>query len=255
MEKPVMCKIIDVLDESPTVKTFLLDREFDFKPGQFAMVWIPEIDEKPLGFSSKNSISVAKVGRFTEKIHSLKKGDLLGIRGPYGNSFECMGSKILAVAGGIGSAPIISAVEEFSKRNIEVTSIIGGRTKDELLFLNRFEKCGRTFACTDDCSYGFGGFTTEKMLELLSEEKFDMIISCGPEIMMKKVVEIAEKHDIPIQVSLERYMKCGIGICGQCAVDDEGLCVCKDGPVFWNDKLKFVSEFGKYKRDASGAIL
>lgn len=250
-----MCKIIDILDESPTVKTFLLDKEFDFKPGQFAMVWIPGIDEKPFGFSSKNSISVAKVGRFTEKIHSLKKGDLLGIRGPYGNNFECIGNKILAVAGGIGSAPIISAVEEFSKMNVEVTSIIGGRTKDELLFLDRFEKCGRIFACTDDCSYGFGGFTTEKMLELLSKEKFDMVITCGPEIMMKKVVEIAENNDMPIQVSLERYMKCGIGICGQCAVDDEGLCVCKDGPVFWNDKLKFVSEFGKYKRDASGAIL
>ena len=66
---------------------------------------------------------------------------------------------------------------------------------------------------------------------------------------------ISNKYNIPVQVSLERYMKCGIGICGQCCVDDEGLCVCKDGPVFWGDKLKYISEFGKYKRDASGKII
>jgi len=249
-----MCRIVDIKDESPSVKTYFLDKDFDFKPGQFAMVWVPGVNEKPFGFSGKNSISVAKVGEFTKFMHNLKKGDLLGIRGPYGSNFENLGDKILAVAGGIGSAPVISAVEEFSKSNASVTSIIGGRTKDELLFLDRFEKCGNVYACTDDCSFGFGGFTTEKMEELLSIEKFDMVITCGPEIMMKKVIAIAEKYNVPVQVSLERYMKCGIGICGQCAVDDEGLCICKDGPVFWNDKISFVSEFGKYKRDASGAI-
>ena len=96
---------------------------------------------------------------------------------------------------------------------------------------------------------------TKKIKILKENKKFDLIITCGPEIMMKKVVDIANKYNIPVQVSLERYMKCGIGICGQCCVDDEGLCVCKDGPVFWGDKLKYISEFGKYKRDASGKII
>lgn len=249
-----MCRIIDIKEESPSVKTYFLDRDFDFKPGQFGMVWIPGVDEKPFGFSSKNSISVAMVGEFTKKMHSLKIGDLLGIRGPYGNNFESIGDKILAVSGGIGSAPIISTIEAFSKLGISITSIIGGRTKEELLFLERFQNCGTVYPCTDDCSFGFHGFTTEKMEELLSKEKYDMIITCGPEIMMKKVIKIAEKYDVPVQLSLERYMKCGIGICGQCAVDNEGLCICKDGPVFWDNKLKFISEFGEYKRDASGAV-
>ncbi|ABR56949.1 oxidoreductase FAD/NAD(P)-binding domain protein [Methanococcus aeolicus Nankai-3] len=257
MEKPTICKIKKIVEESPTVKTFILNKEFDFKPGQFAMIWIPEIDEKPFGFVSKNSFSVAKVGRFTEALHNLKEGDLIGVRGPYGTSFKPMGYKILAVAGGIGSAPIISAVENFSE-NIEITTILGGRTKEELLFKDRFEKCGKLYSCTDDGSYGYNGFTTTKMEEILKTEnkKFDLIITCGPEIMMKKVVEIANKYNIPVQVSLERFMKCGIGICGQCAVDGEGLCVCKDGPVFFGDELKYIKEeFGNYRRDGSGAIV
>lgn len=255
MERPVIRTIKEVIEESPSVKTFLVDKEFDFKPGQFAMVWIPGVDEKPFGFSTKTGFSVAKVGEFTEKMHSLKEGDSIGVRGPYGSYFEPFGDKVLAIAGGIGGAPIISAVEEFSKMNIDVTAIVGARTKEELLFLDRFEKSGNVFPCTDDCSFGFPGFTTEKMKELLNEEKFDLIITCGPEIMMKKVVEIAKDHKIPVQISMERYMKCGIGICGQCCVDDQGLCVCKDGPVFWGEKLKFITEFGCYKRDASGAII
>ena len=259
MEKPTICKIKEIIEESPTVKTFILDKYFDFKPGQFAMVWIPEVDEKPFGLlKTKNSISfgVAKVGRFTEKMHNLKEGDLIGVRGPYGNGFEIIGDRALAVAGGIGSVPVLSAVEEFSKKGTSITTILGGRTKNELLFMERFEKCGKLYPCTDDGSFGYNGFTTDKMEEILKEnKKFDLIITCGPEIMMKKVVDIANKYNIPVQVSLERYMKCGIGICGQCCVDDEGLCVCKDGPVFWGDKLKYISEFGKYKRDASGKII
>ncbi len=265
MEKPIICKIKEIIEESSTVKTFILDKYFDFKAGQFAMVWIPGVNEKPFGLLKTNnyiSFGVAKVGDFTEKMHNLKEGDLIGVRGPYGNGFEIMGDNVLAVAGGIGSVPILSAVEEFSKKGINITTILGGRTKDELLYSDRFQKCGKFYPCTDDGSFGYGGFTTDKMEELLKknkknkkDEKFDLIITCGPEIMMKKVVDIANKYNIPVQVSMERYMKCGIGICGQCAVDDEGLCVCKDGPVFWGDKLKYISEFGKYKRDASGKII
>ncbi len=252
MEKPVICRIKEIIEESPTVKTFIIDKDFDFKPGQFAMLWLPGVDEKPFGFSSKNSFSVARVGNFTKKMHELKEGDIIGVRGPYGTYFEPIGDKVLAVAGGIGAAPIVTAVEEFSKQGIEITTILGARSKEELLFLDRFKKSGRLEICTDDGSFGFKGFTTEKMKEILKEERFDLIITCGPEIMMKKVVDIANEYNIPVQVSMERYMKCGIGICGQCCVDDEGLCVCKDGPVFWGDKLKFIKEFGKYKRDASG---
>jgi len=254
MERPQICEIEEIVVETPSVKTFILDRKFKFRPGQFAMLWLPGVDEKPLGYSSERSFTVARVGRFTQAMHNLKEGDLIGVRGPYGTSFEPLGDRILGVAGGIGAVPVVTAMEEFSRRGFEVTTILGARSKEELLFVERFRRCGELLICTDDGSLGFHGFTTDRLESLLREDNnFHLIITCGPELMMKKVVDIGEKYGIPVQVSLERYMKCGIGLCGHCALDDEGLCVCKDGPVFWEDKLRYISEFGRYRRDGSGS--
>ena len=253
MEKPEICEIKEIVVETPTVKTFILDRKFKFKPGQFAMLWLPGVDEKPFSYSSDRSFTVAKVGRFTEAMHNLREGDLIGVRGPYGTYFEPLGDRILGVAGGVGAVPVITAMEEFSRKGFEVVTILGARNREELLFVERFERCGGLLLCTDYGSAGFRGFTTERLERLLEEDRdFDLIIICGPELMMKEVVEIGERYNIPVQVSLERYMKCGIGLCGHCALDDEGLCVCRDGPVFWGDRLKYISEFGRYRRDGSG---
>ena len=254
-----MYKIKKIIDESDRVKTIVLDGYFKFKPGQFAMVWIPSVDEKPLGLLKTDgciSFGVLKVGKFTEKMHNLKEGDYIGVRGPYGTSFELVGDNILTVSGGIGTVPILSAVEEYSKY-LSITSIIGFQCEEDIIYRERFEKCGETYICTDDGSCGYKGFPTELMEKIIKDNRgiFDLIITCGPEIMMKKVVEIGKKYNIPVQITMERYMKCGIGVCGQCAVDDGGLCICKDGPVFWSDKLKYISEFGKYKRDGSGKII
>ena len=244
----MIVKIKEIIQESPTVKTIVLNKKIKFKPGQFAMLWLPGVDEKPFSFLDSNKFAIAKVGEFTKKIHELKEGDILGVRGPYGSYFKPYGDKILAVAGGIGGAPILPAVKEFSKK-AEITAILGFRCKDEILFLEEFKKyCHELIVCTDDGSFGYKGFTTDKMRELNLRD-FDLIITCGPEIMMKKVVDLSP---IPVQVSMERYMKCGIGICGQCCVDSEGLCVCKDGPVFDSFQLKYIKEFGLYKRDECG---
>ncbi|HIQ32032.1 MAG TPA: dihydroorotate dehydrogenase electron transfer subunit [Methanothermococcus okinawensis] len=254
MERPQICEIEEIVVETPSVKTFILDRKFKFRPGQFAMVWLPGVDEKPFGYSSERSFTVARVGRFTQAMHNLKEGDLIGVRGPYGTSFEPLGDRILGVAGGIGAVPVVTAMEEFSRRGFEVTTILGARSKEELLFVERFRRCGELLICTDDGSLGFHGFTTDRLEGLLREDNnYHLIITCGPELMMKKVVDIGEKYGIPVQASLERYMKCGIGLCGHCALDPEGLCVCRDGPVFWGDKLKYISEFGRYRRDGSGS--
>lgn len=254
MERPQICEIKEIVVETPSVKTFILDRKFKFRPGQFAMVWLPGVDEKPFGYSSERSFTVARVGRFTQAMHNLKEGDLIGVRGPYGTSFEPLGDRILGVAGGIGAVPVVTAMEEFSRRGFEVTTILGARSKEELLFVERFRRCGELLICTDDGSLGFHGFTTDRLEGLLREDNnYHLIITCGPELMMKKVVDIGEKYGIPVQASLERYMKCGIGLCGHCALDPEGLCVCRDGPVFWGDKLKYISEFGRYRRDESGS--
>jgi len=163
MERPQICEIEEIVVETPSVKTFILDRKFKFRPGQFAMLWLPGVDEKPFGYSSERSFTVARVGRFTQAMHNLKEGDLIGVRGPYGTSFEPLGDRILGVAGGIGAVPVVTAMEEFSRRGFEVTTILGARSKEELLFVERFRRCGELLICTDDGSLGFHGFTTDRL--------------------------------------------------------------------------------------------
>ena len=87
---------------------------------------------------------------------------------------------------------------------------------------------------------------------MLEDSSYDYAFVCGPEIMMKGLFDILEDASIPAQYSLERYMKCALGVCGQCCVDSEGWRICVEGPVFENDKIKQITEFGKYRRDASG---
>ncbi len=241
-------KIKKIIDETPNIKTFVINEKIDFKPGQFAMLWLPGVDEKPFSFMDKDKFTIARVGDFTNKMFKLKEGDKIGIRGPYGSYFKPYGEKILAVAGGVGAVPIMSFVREY--KDLDITVILGARTEKELLFREEFNKYCNLEVCTDDGSCGYKGFTTDKLKEILKKDKYDLIITCGPEIMMKKVFDISNKHNIPIQASLERYMKCAIGICGICCIGE--FTVCKDGPVFTGEQLKLLEEFGNYKRDASG---
>jgi dihydroorotate dehydrogenase electron transfer subunit len=259
MHVPKIVEIKRIIEETETIKTFIFKWDGEpAKPGQFVMVWNFQ-DEKPMSISMIDSlkgeigISIKKIGPFTEAIHSLEVGDKLGLRGPYGRGFEITGSKILAVGGGIGMAPISAFVNEARSNGVDVDVISAATTKDELLFLDELKSIDvNAYACTDDGSFGFCGFATEFMEEIIKDKNYDMVVTCGPEIMMKGVFEITDKLNIPAQFSLERYMKCGMGLCGQCCVDDMGWRVCVEGPVFWNDEVKLISEFGKYKRDAAG---
>lgn len=264
MHVPKVLKIKNILTESKSVKTFLFDWDMensDLKPepGQFVMVWNFE-DEKPMSISKidveKNelAISIKNIGPFTSNVHQLDIGDKLGLRGPYGHGFEFNDSKkILAIGGGIGMAPIASFTECAIQNNLEVDVISAALNKNELLFEERLNSVGaRVFTCTDDGSCGFKGFATHRMEDLLKDNDYDLVVTCGPEIMMMGIVEIAKSNNIPVQVSMERWMKCALGVCGQCCVDDSGWRICKEGPVFWADNLSYIKEFGKYRRDSSG---
>jgi len=257
MNAPEMVKILGIRVETPTVKTLILDKKIQAKPGQFAMLWIPNVDEKPFSFSKLNGnleITVKEVGPFTQKLFSLGKGDLVGIRGPYGNGyFRIKGEKICVIAGGVGLAPLMPLIDEILKRKIELTLIHGASTKKELLWMDRL-KSGKIdlILATDDGTCGEKGSVCDIFENLVKRKRFDQIYTCGPESMMKRVADISLKEKIPCQLSLERYMKCGLGICGQCCIDPLGLRVCKDGPVFTAKELR-GTEFGKYKRNASGS--
>jgi dihydroorotate dehydrogenase electron transfer subunit len=124
-------------------------------------------------------------------------------------------------------------------------------TKEELLFAEEAHELGaKVDISTEDGSLGHQGVVTDRVELLLGEYFFDLVLVCGPEMMIKKTVEIAETHNVKIQASLERYMKCGIGICDSCAID--GYQVCRDGPVFHGHQLAKMIEFGRSKRDPSG---
>lgn len=256
---PQTLLIKKVVQETELVKSFVFEYSLKAKPGQFVNLWIPRKDEKPFGVADQDEktfmVTVSKVGPFSAEVHALKEGDKVGFRGPYGKSFEFKkGEKIAMVAGGYGVAPLHFAAKEAMRADVEVDFILGARSEGQLVFKERFEAMEgvELHLATDDGSVGFKGFTTEVLADLMVNKKFDQVFAVGPEIMMKKVFEMAEKAGVHSQMSLERYMKCGFGICGQCCVDEVGLCVCKDGPVFGSETLRKIKEFGQYHRDSVG---
>lgn len=247
--RPVSAEIVKIVNETRNIKSFHLSTDFpDSTPGQFIMVWIRGVDEIPMSLSYSNAITVQKVGEATRAMFKLRKGDSIGVRGPYGNGFKIIGRRNLIIAGGAGAAALAMLAEKASERGIEVTTLLGARTEAELLFTKRFEKAGELLVATDDGTQGHKGFVTELIKEV--DLNFDQIYVCGPELMMAKVLEKIRKSNI-VQLSLSRYTKCGIGLCGSCCIDPSGLRACKEGPVFTGDILK-NSDLGKYIRDGSG---
>jgi len=254
MNYPKISKIIKTTKETYNVKTIMFDYPGLVTPGQFFMLWIPSIDEIPMSISYTEKdikgITFKKVGDATKALFELKEGEKIGIRGPYGNGFKIEGKNILLVAGGTGIAMIAPVAEEIVNKKISATIILGAKNKDELFFENRLKKSDiKMFVTTDDGSKGFKGLATDFAKDLISKNKFDSVLTCGPELMMKKLFEICS--DISFQASLERYMKCGIGLCGQCCVGN-GLRVCLEGPVFDKKMLINIKDFGVFKRDAAG---
>lgn len=239
--------IARVRKETPLIHTFVFDKTFVFHPGQFVMVWVPGVDEIPMALSSENSITVQKAGDATGAMFGLEPGAKLGIRGPFGNGFT-KGEKVLAIAGGVGAAPLLP----LARADSVMTLLLGARTETELLFLDQLDECTDVLIATDDGSQGHHGFVTS-LMDDLNLGTYDRIAVCGPEVMMRAVLaKVAEKglaHKT--EFSLHRYMKCGVGVCGSCCIDPSGLRVCRDGPVFSGDLL-LKSEFGHYMRDASG---
>jgi dihydroorotate dehydrogenase electron transfer subunit len=252
--RPISAKIISIIQETPTIRTFMLDAPGlpRGRPGQFVMAWVRGADEVPMALSYDYGITVQNVGEATGAMFKLNEGDTMGIRGPYGNGWELVGDNILLISGGIGSTPLALLAEKAASIGVGVTTLAGYRAKEEVHFEERFKKAGKTLIATDNGSYGIKGFVTDLMRET-DLNTYSQIYSCGPEKMMYRILGILGERKMAAcsQFSLQRYMKCGIGVCGSCCMDPGGLRVCRDGPVFRGDEL-LDSEFGKYARDASG---
>lgn len=250
-----------VKTESPTVKTFAFRDEYCAKarPGQFLMLWVPGIDEIPLSIlgadrEDKVFVTVKDVGKATRALHALEKGETIGVRGPFGNSFTMTKGKTLLVGGGTGMAPLLFLTRRLVHQGIKPVFVMGAKTGDELLFMHEIERiCGKrnVVATTEDGSCGITGLCTEPLEKLIESEKPSMVYSCGPERMILKVLELAHRHKLSMEASLERLMRCAVGICGSCMIGNYR--VCRDGPVFTGNQLqKTRQELGKSKLDLDG---
>ncbi|MDO8641817.1 MAG: dihydroorotate dehydrogenase electron transfer subunit, partial [Nitrosarchaeum sp.] len=206
--------------------------------------------------SGKAAFTVRRHGSASTGLFNVQVGQQIGVRGPYGNSFDLKQGKLLLVGGGTGLVPMMRLLT-FVKPDDDVTILIGAKSKNEVFFedlTNNLLKNNphRVIVTTDDGTYGEKGFVTSMVEKLVNENRFDGVYTCGPEIMMYKTVQLAHSKGLFVQASLERMMKCGVGICGSCCVGED--LVCKDGTVFDGDHLLSNKEFGHSHRNKAGIL-
>jgi dihydroorotate dehydrogenase electron transfer subunit len=230
-----------------TLKT--TDTIAEIKPGNFAELKIPNAPDvflrRPLSIfdvdHDKNTISfyVKIIGKGTEKLSKLRGGDKVNVIYPLGNSFSINRTKrALLVGGGSGIAPFILLGRALKKEGVNITFLIGARTKDDVLLTDELNKLGAVIVTTEDGTMGQTGMVTHH--SVFSEEfTFDKIYTCGPDPMMKAIAKIAEEKGIDCEASLENMMACGFGACLCCIVETHGgnKCVCTEGPVFNTKEL------------------
>ena len=256
--KTEIVKIETIIEHSSEIKSFVIrnKRIVDaYKPGMYVILWLPDIDFLPMSISRIQDdlieVTVQEIGEGTSKLFELIEGDSIGIRGPFGNSFDYEDLKnILIVGGGMGIAALTTLIEVLKRNKANVQVAIGAKDEASLIFLERLlGLIPNTMCTTEDGSIGKKCVVTDPVEELIKKENFDMIFTCGPEVMMKKVLELADTKNIEIQASLERKMKCGLGLCGSCCVgENNNITVCKDGPIFNSNQLKTFPKFGTYSK-------
>jgi dihydroorotate dehydrogenase electron transfer subunit len=263
-----LVRIRKVIEETASVRTIVFDDEYSVvsMPGQFLMVWIPQIEELPMSIGIESfenlkcaAVTVRKYGLGSTALYHKQVGEHIGIRGPYGNHFSIPEnlSNALLIGGGTGLVPLVRLLSDLVHDRIQTSLIIGAKTKEEVIFQHKVQKLladnklnNYVAFSTDDGTYGFKGSTVDLAQSILVSKKFEIMYTCGPELMMKGVQKLGERFSIPVEASLERYMKCAIGICGSCCINDK--LVCQDGTIFDSNSLRQLTEFGVSYRDKSG---
>lgn len=253
--------ISQIHHENDSIRTYKFDTPLHAEPGQFIMLTIFGQGEKPFSIldASQDSftITVKSVGPFTEELFKLQEGDLISFRGPYGETFTQLAGRILMVGGGFATPPLKFLAKRLRENGVNyLVNINGARTADDLLYVDDFQKlCDRSLLATDDGSQGHRGTSVDVMKEVLEEENFDRIYISGPEKMMKAAVDVARGTGTPFEVNLERYMKCGVGVCGSCVMDPTGLILCMEGPIIDDKTLEELDDFGLAHRDKTGRVV
>lgn len=262
--EPYLCTIESIRDLTPTERLFRLVRAgregFGHRPGQFMQVSIFGVGEAPISVSSSPTrgnyleLAVRKAGRLTARMHELKPGDSIGLRGPFGTCFDTQTMQdkdLVLISGGCGLAPmraLIQYVEDCRDDFGEVTILYGAKSPQDVLYMEELASWQRSenLHCamtvdnvpTGTCWDGHLGLITGLIPPLAIRPTRTMAAIVGPPVMYEAVISrLREKglDDESIVVSLERHMKCGVGKCGHCAIGH--LYCCTDGPVFQLNKL------------------
>lgn len=228
----------------------------EFTPGQFIMLSLFGYGEVPVGITTTPDkktyfeVAVRSVGTVTRALNRLKKGDTVGVRGPYGNGYnigEMHDKDLIIISGGLGIAPLRSLIEYVGghRRKFKSLQILyGAKNPDEILYdheLFACDKFAQVMLSVNETKGPWGGLkgvVTEHVAKLRITPD-TVVIMCGPPIMYKFVIPEIEKFGIPdenIQILLERRMKCGIGKCQHCTFGDKYVCL--DGPVFKYSEIK-----------------
>lgn len=250
-----VCRVEERVQETPSTVTLRFDDPPAARPGQFVMLWIPGDDEIPMSLSyaegARKGVTVKAMGGTSQHVLKIRTGGRIGIRGPYGVGFDVTPRRILVVGGGSGAAVLAPATEAALAGGASAVVALGATTASELLFADRFRAAGAEVAvATDDGSAGAHGFVTPVADALLRDRPFDVLWTCGPEVMMEKLVASAARHQVPVRLALERHMKCALGLCDACSIGPYHVCI--DGPVFPAEQIAGLPEFGRFQRDASG---
>ncbi|HUV07857.1 MAG TPA: FAD/NAD(P)-binding protein [Spirochaetia bacterium] len=259
--RPIETEVLETVTETPTIRTLRLKpkEELTFETGQFIELTILGFGEAPFTPSSNPrtrdiiEVSVMRVGKVTERIHQLKKGETVGLRGPFGNGYPLdsfKGKEVLVVGGGCGFAPLRSLIYEFFNHSGEFKKILfrgGCKTPGEFLYRKEIDEWAKrddidvllTVDRSDNGDWkGRVGVVTTILDAGDMDCKNGIAILCGPPIMMKfatvKVKEMGFKES-NIYLSMEKNMSCGLGKCGHCRLGT--YYACKDGPVFRYDQI------------------
>jgi len=245
-----ICKIATVVSVDVGVYTTLVMRQAELaqeaQPGQFLHVLCGENQlRRPISIGGVEGDLVTMIfevkGKGTKWLSQRKPGDELDVLGPLGHGFPSVKEKVLLVGGGVGVPPMYCCAQKLENCD----ALLAFRSADRMMLAEEFEKvCGTVKIMSDDGSVGQKGFAAQGAAELLSQGVYGAVFACGPKIMLKTVYEAGKQAGVPVYVSMEERMGCGIGACLGCSVplvDENGqrhmARACKDGPVFHGEEV------------------
>ena len=242
-------RIVSIRQDNPRTRTLFLDKPLESQPGQFIMLWLPGVGEKPFSIAGRDplTLTVVDVGDFSHAINSLLPEQSVWVRGPLGRGYQPNGKHLLLVAGGYGAAPLSFLAKTALEAGKSVEVCLGARQAADIILLDEFRAMGAgVVISTDDGSLGQKGLVTHIAETCIRDNRPDGLYACGPLKMLQAAETLGSRYAIPCQLSWEAFMRCGIGLCGHCELflteptplglenaphHHPGWLVCLDGPV------------------------